>query len=71
MLMRDANGVSEVKYVNLVERCVKHHEDQRMYEIQRNAGRLFLYENLWDRWSRGLSFVNEVAERDDLHKNEK
>ena len=39
-----------------------------MYETQRNAGRLFLHEHPWGAWSRGLSFVNEMAERDDVHK---
>ena len=57
MMMRDANGVSEVKYKNLVERCVIHPEEKEMYKVLRNSGTLFLHENLWDRWSRGLSFV--------------
>ena len=35
----------------------------RMYETQRNAGRLFLHEHPWDAWSRGLSCVNEMAEK--------
>ena len=39
-----------------------------MYETQRNAGRLFLHEHPWDAWSRGLSFVNEMAEKDGVHK---
>ena len=38
MVMWNANAVSEVKYENLVERC----------EVQRNARRLFLHEDLWD-----------------------
>ena len=48
MVMRNANGVSEVKYENLVERCVRRPEGKGMHEIQRNAGRLLLHENLWD-----------------------
>ena len=40
----------------------------KMYETQRNAGRLFLHEHPWDAWSRGLSFVNEMAEKDGVHK---
>ena len=68
MAMRDANGVSEVKFEKLVERCVRHPEENGMDEVERNAGMLLLQENLWDRWSRGLSFVKEMAERDDAHK---
>ena len=61
MVMRDANGVSAVKCENLVERCVRRPENKGMYEIQRNAGRFFLHEDLWDRWSRGLSFAKDVC----------
>ena len=39
-----------------------------MYEAQRNAGRLFLHEHPWDAWSRGFSFVNEMVEKDGVHK---
>ena len=60
-MMRDANRVSEVKYRNFVEQCVKRPEAKGMYEIQRE-GRLFLHENLWNRWSRGLIFVKKMAE---------
>ena len=42
MAMRDANGLSEVKYDNLAERCVKHPDEKGMFEIRRNAGRSFL-----------------------------
>ena len=60
-MMRDANRVSEVKYKNFVEQCVRH--------LPGNAGRLFLHENLWYRWSRGLSFVKKMAESSDgMHK---
>ena len=59
-MMRDANRVGEVKYKNFVEQCVRH--------LPGNAGRLFLHENLWDRWSRGLSFVKKMAESDGMHK---
>ena len=59
-MMRDANRVSEVKYKKFVEHCVRH--------LLGNAGRLFLHENLWDRWSRGLSFVKKMAESDGMHK---
>ena len=38
------------------------------FRMQRNAGRLFLHEHPWDAWSRGLSFVNEVAEKDGVHE---
>ena len=37
-MMRDAHRVSEVKYKNFVEQCVRH--------LLGNAGRLFLHENL-------------------------
>ena len=59
-MMRNANIVSEVKYKNFVEQCVKRPEEKGMYEIQRNEGRSFLHENLWNRWSRGLSFVKKT-----------
>ena len=39
-----------------------------MYETQRNAGRLFLHEHLLGAWSRGFSFVDEMAEKDGVHK---
>ena len=46
-MMRDAKRVSEVKYKNFVEQCVRH--------LPGDAGRLFLC----DRWSRGPSFCQE------------
>ena len=55
MMMRDANGVGEVKNKNLLERCVKHTEEKEKNEIQKNAGRVFLHGSPWDRWSCGLS----------------
>ena len=60
MVMWNADAVKEVKYEILVEECVRHPEANEMYEIQRNAGRLFLHEDLWDRWSRGFSFSKEM-----------
>ena len=39
-----------------------------MCQVPGNAGRLFLHENLCDRWSRGLSFVKKMARSDDVHK---
>ena len=39
-----------------------------MYETQRNARSLFLHEHPWDAWSRGFSLVNEMAEKDGVHK---
>ena len=39
-VMRDANGVSEVEYENLAERCVKHPEKKGVYKVLRNAGML-------------------------------
>ena len=35
-----------------------------------NAGRLFLLEILWDRWSRGIIFAKEMAESDGMHKTQ-
>ena len=58
--------VSEVKCKDLMERCLKHPEEQ----VPRNSGRLFLRENLWDRRSRGLSFVKEMSERPDVREME-
>ena len=57
-MMRDANRVSEVKYKNFVEQCVRH--------VPGNTRRLFLHENLSDKWSRGLSFVKKLAESDGM-----
>ena len=48
MMMRSANGVSEVKYKNLLERCVKHPGEEGTYKVLWNAGGLRLHENLWD-----------------------
>ena len=59
-MMRDANRVSEVKYKNFVEQCVRH--------LPGSAGILFLHENLWNRWSRRLSFVKKMAESVGMHK---
>ena len=39
-----------------------------MRHLPGNAGRLFLLENLWDRWSRGLSSVKKMEESDGMHK---
>ena len=41
---------------------------KEMCQVSVNAGRLFLRENLWDRRSRGLSFVKEMSRSDDVHK---
>ena len=65
---RNANRVSEVNYKNFVEQCVRHPEEKKMYQVPGNVGKLFLHENLWDRWSRGLSFVKEMTRSNDLHK---
>ena len=60
MMTRDANRVSEVKHKNFVEQCVRH--------LPGNAGRLFLHENLWDKWSRGLSFAMKMSEGPDVRE---
>ena len=61
-MMWDAARVSEVKYKNFVEQCVRHPEEKEMCQVLGNAGRLFLHENLWNRLSRGLSFIKKMAE---------
>ena len=62
--LTQAGKPSEFELKSLVERCVTHLKFCfRMYETQRNAGRLFLHEHPWDAWSRGLSFVNEMCTR--------
>ena len=67
--MTQAGKPSEFELKRLVERCFTHLKFcLRMYETQRNAGRLFLHEHPWDAWSRGLSFVNEISEKDGVHK---
>ena len=60
-MMRNANRLSEVKYKNFVEQCVRHLEEKEMWQVSENAGRLFLRETLWDRWSRGLSFAMKMS----------
>ena len=35
-----------------------------------NAGEWFLHEDLWDRWSRGLSFAMKMSEGPDLRETE-
>ena len=63
-----AGKLNEVEFRSLMERCVTYLKFCfRMYEPQRNTGRLFLHEHPWDVWSRGLSFFNEVAEKDGVH----
>ena len=61
-MLRDANRVSEVKYKNFVEQCVRHLEEKEVCQVPGNTGILFLHENRWDRWSRGLSVVKKMAE---------
>ena len=63
-LTRATGKLSEVEYRNLGERCVRHFSFcVRICETQRRPGRLFLHAHPWDAWSRGLSFVKELAER--------
>ena len=67
--LTQASKPSDFELKSPVERCATHLKFCfRMYETQRNAGRLFLHEHQWDAWSRGLSFVNEMAEKDGVHK---
>ena len=66
--LTQAGKLSEVEFRSLVERCVTYPKFCfTMYETQRNAGRLFLHEHPWDAWSCGLSFFNEMAEKDGVH----
>ena len=68
-LTRSTGNLSEVKHRSLVRRCVRHLRFCfRMYETQRSAGRLSLHERPWDVWSRGLSFVMEMAEKNGVYK---
>ena len=50
-LTRVADTLDQVKHKYLLERCVRHLRlCFRMYEVQRNAGRMFLHEHprTWD-----------------------
>ena len=38
----------------------------QIYEIQRNAERLFSHKYPWSTWSCDLSFVREMREKDDV-----
>ena len=69
-MMRDANRASEVKYKDFVEQCVRHLEEKEMCQVPGHAGRLFLHETLWDRWSRGLSFAMKMSEGPDVRDAE-
>ena len=63
-LTQATGKLSEVEYRSLMERCVTYLQFCfRMCEAQRDAGRLFLQEHPCGAWSRGLSFVNEMAEK--------
>ena len=53
--------ISRVNSQNVVERRVRRLEGKGMCEKQRDARRLFLHEDLWDRWSRGLNFAKEMC----------
>ena len=67
-LTRVAGGLNEVKHKDLLERCVRHLRFCfRMYEVQRDAGRLFLHEHPWTTWSWDISSVTELKDKDDLH----
>ena len=65
--IQNANRVSEVKYKNFVEQCVRLPEEKEMYQVPGNAGKPFLYESV-GQWSRGLSFVKEMSRSDDVRK---
>ena len=56
--------------MNFVEQCVRHPEEKEMYQVPGTAGRLFLHENLWDRWSRGLSFAMKMSEGLDVSETQ-
>ena len=62
MMMQDASRVSEVRCENLVERCVRHLEKKEMCHVLRSARKLFLHEDLWNTWFRGLSFAIKMSE---------
>ena len=64
-MMRDANRVGEVKNKNF-----EHLEEKEMCQVPGNAGRLFLHENLWDKWSRGLSFTMKMSKGPDVRQSQ-
>ena len=65
--LTQAGKSSEFEFKGFVERCVTHFKFCfRMYETQRDAGRLFLQKHPWDAWSRSCNLVNEMAEKDSL-----
>ena len=59
-----------MKYKNFVEQCVRHLEEKGMCQVPGNAGRLFLHENLWDRWSRGPRFAMKMSEDPDVRETQ-
>ena len=70
MEMRGANRVSDVRCENLAERCVRHPEEKEMCQVLRSARKLFLHEDLWNRWSRGLIFAMKLSEGPDVRETQ-
>ena len=58
--LTQAGKPSEFEFMSLVERCVTH-----LSEMREDFSCM---STTWDAWSRGLSFVNEMAEKDCVHK---
>ena len=48
----------------------EHLEENEMCQVPGNAGRLLLHENLWDRWSRGLSFTMKMSKGLDVRQTQ-
>ena len=56
---------------NFVQQCARHLEEQEICPVPGNAGRLFLHQNLWDRWSRGLSFAMKMSDGPDVGETQR
>ena len=70
-MTRDANIVSEVNYKRIWWNTVS--DILRKWGCAKcwtNAGELFLHEDLWDRWSRGLSFAMKMSEGPDVRETQ-
>ena len=63
-LTRVTGRLDAVKHKDPLERCVGHLRFCfKMYEVQRNAGRMFVHETPWTTWSWDLSFLEELRDK--------
>ena len=61
--------MGEIKHKHLLEHCVRHLRFYfKVYDVQRDAGRLFLHEDSRMSWSWDLSFVKEMRDNDDVYE---